>query len=47
MRYSVVLMLALVIGMMAIPLGSATTMHATINTQTNVANVNTTSNYVL
>ncbi|EQB66128.1 MAG: hypothetical protein AMDU3_IPLC00001G0294 [Thermoplasmatales archaeon I-plasma] len=47
MRYSVVLMLALVVGMMAIPLGSATTMHATLNTQTNVASVNTTSNYVL
>ncbi len=47
MRYLIVLMLAVVISMMTMPLGSATTMHATIDTQTDVANVNTTSNYVL
>ncbi len=47
MKSLTVLALAAIIAMMALPLSSATTMHATIDSQTNVANVNTTSNYVL
>jgi hypothetical protein len=47
MRSVTILTLAIVLSLLAIPLSSATTMQATINTQTNVATVNTTSNYVL
>jgi|GEM_PF-1049807 len=39
--------LALVVGLFAVPLSSATVMHATIDTQTNVATINASSNYAL
>ncbi len=47
MRTAIILTLAVVLGLMALPLSSATVMHATINTQTNVGTMDATSNYVL
>ncbi len=47
MRSVTILTLAVVLSLLAVPLSSATTMQATVNTHTNVATVNTTSNYVL
>jgi hypothetical protein len=47
MRSAIILTLVLVAVLLAVPLTSATVIHATINTKTNEGYVNATSNYVL
>lgn len=47
MKSVLILTLAVVLSLLAVPLTSATTMDVAINTQTDVATINTTSNYVL
>ena len=47
MRKALILAMAVVFALMAVPLSSATVIHATINTNTNEGIVNATSNYVL
>ena len=47
MRKSLILTMVVVFALMAVPLSSATVIHATINTKTNEGFVNATSNYVL
>lgn len=47
MKLAAIITFAVVVGLLAVPMSSATVMHATINTETNVGTVNATSNYVL
>ncbi|MGC8561896.1 MAG: hypothetical protein ACP5UZ_04080 [Thermoplasmata archaeon] len=47
MRKALILTMVVVFALMAVPLSSATVIHATINTKTNEGYVNATSNYVL
>ena len=47
MRKALILTMVVVFALMAVPLSSATVIHATINTKTNEGFVNATSNYVL
>lgn len=47
MRIAAVLTLAVVLGLLTVPLSSATVMHATINTTTSIGTIDATSNYVL
>ncbi len=47
MRSALILTLVVVAALLAVPLSSATVIHATINTKTNEGYVNATSNYVL
>ncbi len=47
MRIATLAIFAMVLGLMAVPLSSATVMHATINTQTNTGYVNASSNFAL
>lgn len=47
MRSALVVTLVIVAALLAVPLSSATVIHATINTKTNEGYVNATSNYVL
>ncbi len=47
MRSALILTLVVIAALLAVPLSSATVIHATINTKTNEGYVNATSNYVL